>query len=56
VAALRALDPGADLNHGSERLGSFLDECSGAGYRLGEQLGHRFFSHVRESSRQTSAT
>ncbi len=55
-AALRALDPGADLTHGSERLGSFLDECSGAGYRLGEQLGHRFFSHVRESSHQTFAT
>ncbi|HEY6722207.1 MAG TPA: circularly permuted type 2 ATP-grasp protein [Burkholderiales bacterium] len=55
-AALRALDPGADLNHGSERLGSLLDECHAAGYRLGEQLGHRFFSHVGEFTRQTFAT
>jgi hypothetical protein len=46
----------ADLGHGSARLEAFLDECSAAGYRLGEQLGHRFFSHVREASRQTFAT
>jgi len=51
-----ALDPAADLRAGSERLGLLLDECYGAAYRLGEQLGHRFFSHVGESSRQTFAT
>ena len=56
VAGLAALDPAADLRHGSERLGALLDECYGAAYRLGEQLGHRFFSHVGEGSRQTFAT
>jgi uncharacterized circularly permuted ATP-grasp superfamily protein/uncharacterized alpha-E superfamily protein len=55
-AALEALDPGADLRHGSARLTRLLDECHGAAYRLGEQLGHRFFSHVGETSRQTFAT
>ncbi|MDH3320523.1 MAG: circularly permuted type 2 ATP-grasp protein [Betaproteobacteria bacterium] len=54
--ALAALDPGADLRHGSARLAAFLDDCSGAAHRLGEQLGHRFFSHVGEASRQTFAT
>ena len=56
LAGLAALDPGADLRAGSEKLGLLLDECYGAAYRLGEQLGHRFFSHVGESSRQTFAT
>ena len=56
LAGLAALDPGADLRAGSERLGLLLDECYGAAYRLGEQLGHRFFSHVGEASRQTFAT
>ncbi len=56
TAALAALDPGADLRHGSPRLAAFLDECYGASYRLSEQLGHRFFSHVGEASRQTFAT
>jgi uncharacterized alpha-E superfamily protein len=56
LAGLAALDPGVDLRAGSERLGLLLDECYGAAYRLGEQLGHRFFSHVGESSRQTFAT
>ena len=56
LAGLAALDPGADLRAGSGRLGLLLDECYGAAYRLGEQLGHRFFSHVGESSRQTFAT
>jgi uncharacterized circularly permuted ATP-grasp superfamily protein/uncharacterized alpha-E superfamily protein len=56
LAGLAALDPGADLRAGGERLGLLLDECYGAAYRLGEQLGHRFFSHVGESSRQTFAT
>ncbi len=56
VGGLASLDPGTDLRHGSERLAAVLDECYGAAYRLGEQLGHRFFSHVGESSRQTFAT
>jgi uncharacterized alpha-E superfamily protein len=56
AAGLAALDPGADLRHGGERLGAVLDDCYGAAYRLGEQLGHRFFSHVGEASRQTFAT
>jgi uncharacterized circularly permuted ATP-grasp superfamily protein/uncharacterized alpha-E superfamily protein len=55
AAALAALDPGPDLRHGSERLGQLLDECYGAAFRLGEQLGLRFFSHVGEDSRQTFA-
>lgn len=55
-AALEALDPGADLRHGGARLIGLLDDCHGAAYRLGEQLGHRFFSHVGEASRQTFAT
>ncbi len=56
TAALAALDPGADLRHGGPQLVALLDECYGAAYRFGEQLGHRFFSHVGESSRQTFAT
>jgi uncharacterized alpha-E superfamily protein len=56
LAGLRALDPGVDLRHGSERLGLLLEDCYAAGHRLGEQLGHRFFSHVGEASRQTFAT
>jgi uncharacterized circularly permuted ATP-grasp superfamily protein/uncharacterized alpha-E superfamily protein len=56
LAGLAALDPGTDLRVGGERLALLLDECYGAAYRLGEQLGHRFFSHVGESSRQTFAT
>jgi uncharacterized alpha-E superfamily protein len=56
VAGLRALDPAQDLRPGGEVLARLLDECYGAGYRLGEQLGHRFFSHAGESTRQTFAT
>jgi uncharacterized alpha-E superfamily protein len=56
AAALAALDPGPDLRHGSLRLAGALDECDGAAYRFSEQLGHRFFSHVGEASRQTFAT
>lgn len=56
AAALAALDPGADLRHGGARLAALLDDCEGGAFRLGEQLGHRFFSHVGEASRQTFAT
>jgi len=56
AAGLAALDPGADLRHGGARLAALLGDCHGAAFRLGEQLGHRFFSHVGEASRQTSAT
>jgi uncharacterized circularly permuted ATP-grasp superfamily protein/uncharacterized alpha-E superfamily protein len=55
AAAIGALDPGADLRHGSERLARLLDDCHGAAFRLGEQIGHRFFSHVGEASRQNFA-
>jgi uncharacterized circularly permuted ATP-grasp superfamily protein/uncharacterized alpha-E superfamily protein len=55
AAALAAIVPGADLRLGSARLVELLDSCYGAAYRLGEQLGHRFFSHVGEASRQTFA-
>jgi uncharacterized circularly permuted ATP-grasp superfamily protein/uncharacterized alpha-E superfamily protein len=54
AGALAALDPGADLRHGSARLVALLEDCHGAAYRLGEQIGHRFFSHV--GARQTFAT
>lgn len=56
TASLAGLDPATDLAHGSERLAAFLDTCYGAAYRFGEQLSHRFFSHVGESTRQTFAT
>jgi uncharacterized alpha-E superfamily protein len=56
AAALLALDPGADLRHGSARLAQVLDDCQSAAARLDEQLSHRFFSHVGEASRQTFAT
>lgn len=56
AAALGALDPGADLRHGSAQFAAFLDECYASAYRFSEQLGHRFFSHVGASSRQTFAT
>jgi uncharacterized alpha-E superfamily protein len=56
AAALLALDPGADLRHGSVRLAQVLDDCQSAAARLDEQLSHRFFSHVGEASRQTFAT
>ena len=56
VAALKSIDPGADLQPGSVRLAAMLEEWYQAAYRLGEQLGLRFFSHVGESSRQTFAT
>jgi uncharacterized alpha-E superfamily protein len=55
AAALAALDPGTDLRHGSARLAQLLEDCESAAGRLGEQLGHRFFSHVGEASRQTFA-
>jgi uncharacterized alpha-E superfamily protein len=56
VAALNAIDPAADLQPGSPRLGAMLDAWYAAASRLAEQLGLRFFSHVGESSRQTFAT
>jgi len=55
AATIGALDPGADLRHGSERLAALLEDCHGAAFRLGEQVSHRFFSHVGEASRQTFA-
>jgi uncharacterized circularly permuted ATP-grasp superfamily protein/uncharacterized alpha-E superfamily protein len=54
--ALKAIDPMADLQPGNARLLGMLDEWHAAAYRLGEQLGQRFFSHVGEGIRQTFAT
>jgi uncharacterized circularly permuted ATP-grasp superfamily protein/uncharacterized alpha-E superfamily protein len=53
---LLKIDPGADLQPGSESLAALLDEWQAAAYRHGEQLGLRFFSHVSEASTQTFAT
>ncbi len=55
VMALEALDPDADLQHGSARLAALLEEWYAASYRLSEQLGLRFFAHVGEVNRQTFA-
>ena len=55
VMALEAIDPGADLRHGSPRLAALLAEWHDASARLSEQLGLRFFSHVGEVNRQTFA-
>lgn len=53
VAGLEGLDPGADLRHGSARLAQLLGEWHDASFRLSEQIGLRFFSHVGEVNRQT---
>jgi uncharacterized alpha-E superfamily protein len=55
MMALEALDPGADLQHGSARLAALLQSWHDASSRLSEQLGLRFFSHVGEVNRQTFA-
>jgi len=55
VLALEAIDPGADLRHGSARLAVLLQEWHDASARLSEQLGLRFFAHVGEVNRQTFA-
>jgi uncharacterized circularly permuted ATP-grasp superfamily protein/uncharacterized alpha-E superfamily protein len=55
VMALEALDPGADLRHGSARLAGLLQDWHDASARLSEQLGLRFFAHVGEVNRQTFA-
>jgi uncharacterized circularly permuted ATP-grasp superfamily protein/uncharacterized alpha-E superfamily protein len=55
VLSLEAIDPGADLRHGSARLAALLQEWHDASSRLSEQLGLRFFSHVGEVNRQTFA-
>ena len=53
---LLQMDPALDLQPGSERLLVLLDAWQAAGYRHGEQLGMRFFSHVGEANTQTFAT
>src|SRR5258706_2633491 len=55
VLSLEAIDPGADLRHGSARLATLLQEWHDAAFRLSEQLGLRFFAHVGETNRQTFA-
>jgi uncharacterized circularly permuted ATP-grasp superfamily protein/uncharacterized alpha-E superfamily protein len=56
LRGLLQINPGADLQPGSERLLARLDEWQAAAYRHGEQLSLRFFSHVGEASSQTFAT
>jgi uncharacterized circularly permuted ATP-grasp superfamily protein/uncharacterized alpha-E superfamily protein len=55
VRELEAIDPGADLRHGSARLSELLRSWHDASARLSEQLGLRFFAHVGEVNRQTFA-
>ncbi len=55
LAGLVSLDPGTDLQPGNEKLLALLEEWHASAYRLGEQIGLRFFSHVGESSSQTFA-
>jgi uncharacterized alpha-E superfamily protein len=56
MESLGGIDPGRDLRPGSEQLGALLEGWHAASFRLAEQLGLRFFSHVGEGSRQTFAT
>jgi uncharacterized alpha-E superfamily protein len=56
LTGLLEIDPAADLQPGNERLLALLDEWHDSAYRLGEQVGLRFFSHVGEASTQTFAT
>ena len=56
AAELRAIDPAADLQPGSEKLVALLHRWHDVSSTLAEQIGLRFFSHVGESSRQTFAT
>jgi uncharacterized alpha-E superfamily protein len=56
LTGLQQIDPAADLQPGNARLLGLLEGWHAASYRLGEQLGLRFFSHVGEGSRQTFAT
>jgi uncharacterized circularly permuted ATP-grasp superfamily protein/uncharacterized alpha-E superfamily protein len=55
LAALAAIDPGADLRPESARFAAMLDDWHAAAHQLSERLGLRFFSHVGEVSRQTFA-
>ena len=56
LQGLQQLDPGAELQPGSAALLARLDAWQAAGYRHGEQLGLRFFSHVGEASTQSFGT
>ncbi|MGH8676436.1 MAG: circularly permuted type 2 ATP-grasp protein, partial [Burkholderiales bacterium] len=56
AADLQGIEPGADLQPGSEKLAALLGHWHEASSRLAEQIGLHFFSHVGESSRQTFAT
>ena len=55
LAALAAIDAGADLRPESALFAAMLDDWHAAAHRLSEQLGLHFFSHVGEVSRQTFA-
>ena len=56
LTGLLEIDPVTDLKPGNEKLLGLLEDWRAAAYRLGEQLGQRFFSHVGEASTQTFAT
>jgi uncharacterized alpha-E superfamily protein len=56
LTGLLEIDPALDLQPGNEKLLGLLEDWHAASYRLGEQLGQRFFSHVGEASTQTFAT
>ncbi len=56
LESLSALDPEADLRHGSETLMQALEDWHAAVYRLSEQLELRFFSHSGELNRQNFAS
>jgi uncharacterized alpha-E superfamily protein len=55
LAALAAIDPGADLRPDSAHFAAMLEEWHSAAHGLSELLGLRFFSHVGEVYRQTFA-
>jgi uncharacterized alpha-E superfamily protein len=56
LTGLLEIDPATELQPGNERLIALFDDWHDSAYRLGEQLGLRFFSHVGEGSTQTFAT
>ena len=54
-ASIASIDPTRDLVQGSKRLGVLLGQWTDASVRFSEALSLRFFSHVSDENRQTSA-